>query len=224
MISLECPDLLATSLYSDCLPHNIIPARQRYSAYGTGFHYLRYFFFFFAILWFRSAQFSPLYQVMKLLAAGVFNPNCTRQGQSWSHQLWCQILDKCNRFIKKYLFLLQHLPNLFELLTRRQHSMFWRIFVTSLAVAPPCWPPGFTAITDHPWVGYSPQSSAVPVRIPISFRSQAVQSVGGSGFSVGRAISFFLSRQLALHRSGKNSQNHKALLHTRQILGKVSLD
>ncbi len=223
MISLEYRDLLATP-YSDRLLENIIPAQQRYSASAQDSISCSIFF--------SSSQYSDSDRPNSL--------HCIRLWNCWLPAFLTRIVpgkvkvDLINFDIKfqtnatdlskKYLFLLQHLPNLFELLTRRQQITFWRIFVSSLAVAPPCWPPGVTAITDHPWVGCSPQSSAVPVRIPISFRSQAVQSAWGSGFSVGRAISFFLSGKLALHCSGKNSRNHKALLHTRQILGKVSLD
>jgi hypothetical protein len=67
---------------------------------------------------------------------------------------------------------------------------------------------GFTAITDHPRAGEvlsgcGPKTDAVPVRIPMSFRSQAVQSGGGGGgFSVRPALSLFLIGKL-VHSSGQ---------------------
>ncbi len=50
--------------------------------------------------------------------------------------------------------------------------------------------------------GIGPQSGAAPVNIPISFRSWAVESVGGGGFTVRPVLSLFLSGPLAPHRSG----------------------
>jgi hypothetical protein len=54
----------------------------------------------------------------------------------------------------------------------------------------------FTAITDNPRAGEVPpgwgqRSGATPVRIPISFWSQAMQSAWGGGFSVGPDQSLF---------------------------------
>ncbi len=88
---------------------------------------------------------------------------------------------------------------------------FWRIFVRSLAVARPCWfPPStwFYCYYSHlraaevP-LGCGPQSGAVPVSIPISFRSRAAYRARGCRFSVGSALSLFIIGQLVPHRSSQ---------------------
>ncbi len=63
---------------------------------------------------------------------------------------------------------------------------------------PPPLPLSFTVFTDHPkegevLPGRGPQYGAAPVNIPISFRSRAAKSAGGGGFSVGPALSLFLT-------------------------------
>ncbi len=76
---------------------------------------------------------------------------------------------------------------------------FWCTFQLYNIESPDAMPPfraplplGFTVVSDHPkagelltWIGL--QSGAVPVRIPISFLSRALQIAGGGRSSVGSA-------------------------------------
>jgi hypothetical protein len=67
---------------------------------------------------------------------------------------------------------------------------------------------GFMAISDHQRMGKvprgcGPQSSAVLIRIHISFRSWAIQSKGDGGFSVGSDLYLFQSGLMVQHRSGQ---------------------
>ncbi len=73
-------------------------------------------------------------------------------------------------------------------------------------------------------MGCGPQSRRVPVRIPISFQSQAVQNAGGCSISVGSAL-FTLSKWT--HGAAPfctNSRNLSALLHNKQIPGEANLN
>jgi hypothetical protein len=94
----------------------------------------------------------------------------------------------------------------------------------------------FTTITDHLRAeevlpGCGVQSGAATVRIPVSFRSQAVESAGGVGFSVGPILSLFLRGLLVPHRSGqvpKTGSLYSILTnhthHTFHGLGSCNLD
>jgi hypothetical protein len=68
----------------------------------------------------------------------------------------------------------------------------------------------FTVVSDHPkarevLLGRVPKSGAVSDRILIRFWSGIMQSAGAK-FSVGPALSLFLSGWLAPHRSGQNPE------------------
>jgi hypothetical protein len=72
-------------------------------------------------------------------------------------------------------------------------------------------PPGFTAYTDHPSegevpLGRGPQYGAAPVINSNQFPVAGRVECGGRGFSVGPALSLFLSGQQAPHRSGEFSE------------------
>ncbi len=59
----------------------------------------------------QQPEFCLLFIFYNLL---IFNPNCTRRGQSWPRQLWLQIAENCScTGLKKYLFLQKHHANLF---------------------------------------------------------------------------------------------------------------
>ncbi len=69
---------------------------------------------------------------------------------------------------------------------------------------PPPLPLSFTVITDHlrageVLTGWGPQSSAALVDIPVSFQSRTAQSAGVGGFSIGHALSLFLSVLILPH-------------------------
>ncbi len=147
------------------------------------------------------------------------SPNSTGRGQNWPRQLTSNFRQTSHTSdFKKVTFLQKRLPNLFELLTWPQKMMFWcpfwPFFVRSSVTTRPCGPPasvGFTVITDHPsagevLLGCGPQFGAVPVNILISFWSWAAKSAGGGGFSVGPALSLFLSVLMLLQRSGRISK------------------
>ncbi len=117
---------------------------------------------------------------------------------------------------------------------------FWRIFVRSQATAssaaPPPLQPGFTANTDHPSEGEvppgrGPQYGAAPVINTNQFPVAGRVECGGGGFSVGLALSLFLSGQQALHRAGEFSKTGSLYSvithHTRHSLrrpGSFNLD
>jgi hypothetical protein len=96
--------------------------------------------------------------------------------------------------------------------------MFWHSFLRSVkspsaALTHHLPPPSaqFTAISDHPRAGedragYGLQSGAAPVRIPISFRSRAIQSAGHIRFSVRSTLLLFLNRLIAAELFWENSQ------------------
>jgi hypothetical protein len=99
---------------------------------------------------------------------------------------------------------LNHLPNLFELLThdlkKGCFDVLFDIFLSEFRSQrqPPPLPLGFSANTDHPsegkvLPGCGPQPGAVPVNMPVSFRSQAVQS-GGELRVLSQAHSLALSK------------------------------
>ncbi len=149
--------------------------------------------------------------------AHVFNPNWTGQGQSWPRQLWPQIAGKL------IIFFLWPIPaktssGSFGTSDMTSKIMFWhpcwRIFVRRLAAAssaaPPL-PPGFTAYTDHPSKGEVPpgrgsQYGMAPVKNSNQFLVAGLVECGGGGFSVGPALSLFLSGQQAPNRSGEFSK------------------
>ncbi len=140
----------------------------------------------------------------------LFNPNWTGRGQSWPRWLWPQITGKLIKYFI-FCFLTYSCRNVFRIFLNFWHDLKkWRLNVHfdvfSSEVLPrrslpnPPLPPGFTVYTDH----------LRPGEVPPGGSSKKFQSVsgpgrvecGGGGFSVGRALSLFLSGQQAPHRSG----------------------
>jgi hypothetical protein len=73
-------------------------------------------------------------------------------------------------------------------------------------------------------MGCGPQSRKVPVRIPISFQSQAVQNAGGCRISVGSALFTLYKWTYGAAPSWTKSRNLSALLHNKQIPEEANLN
>jgi hypothetical protein len=116
---------------------------------------------------------------------------------------------------QKIPFLQERLLNLFEFRQDVKNDVLtyiWSNFckksgrgATLPSAHPSPLPLGFIATTDHSRgqevpAGCGPQSGAVPVSIPVSFRSRAIQS---AEFSVESALSLFLSGPLGSTFLGK---------------------
>ncbi len=100
------------------------------------------------------------------------------------------------------------------------HILFDVFFVRSTAAGPPFWPPlasaQFYCYYRPPKAGevrpgWSLQSGAAPVRIPIGFWSWAVESTRDGKFEVGPVLSLLLRGPLASHRFWACSRNQQTL-------------
>jgi hypothetical protein len=116
-----------------------------------------------------------------------FNPDCTGQDHSWPRRFLRQIVCKLiTCFNKNTCSCRTSCEYFLKLKTQHQKMMFWctlnRHNIKSPTVAPTRTPLlSFTAVSDHLKAGEVPMScglqyGSVSVRIPICFRSKAIQS------------------------------------------------
>ncbi len=133
--------------------------------------------------------------------------------------LLCSLVNNNTYSCRNVLLIFFHLLDNFKKWHFDVHFNDITSKVQPLRYPPP--PPlllGFTVISDHPRAGEVPnscgmQSGGVPVRIPISFQSQAVQSAGGGGFSVRNTFLLFLS-ELMVPQHSSQSPETRALCYT----------
>jgi hypothetical protein len=157
------------------------------------------------------------------------NPNSTDWGQSWP--CWHQIPDKIliYRIFKKiYLFLQKRILNIFELLTWHQ---FWRFFIKSQSRRYPATTSRFRPVLLLLQTTQARENSCRAVvhsvvRCQATFQSvfgPGPHRVGGGGFAFGPTLLPFPWCSNVAAPFWADFQNRRALLHTRQRLGEVSL-